>query len=253
MNASFTERLTASWPMIALGLIMLALWEGLTRGLGLPQNLYPAPSHVVWSLFARTDLLLEHAWLTFYQTVAGFLLSVVIGVMLGWAITKWRLLFDSLYPLIVVLQVMPKEALAPLLVLWFGAGTLSRMILAFLIAFFPMVINTALGVRGLNPNMRVYATSLSCSKWQFFTKVELPSALPSIFAGMKISVTLSVIGVVVAEIVAGRDGLGYLLLFASSRLDMGFSLAILLVLALWGGALFAAVAWLESRILFWRR
>ena len=248
----FAERFTASWPAIVLGLALLAAWEGLTRGLGLPQNLYPAPSHVIWSLFARADLLLAHAWLTFYQTVAGFLLSVVIGILLGWAISKWRLLFDSLYPVIVVLQVMPKEALAPLLVLWFGAGTLSRMVLAFLIAFFPMVINTALGVRGLNPNMRSYATSLSCSKWQFFTKVEFPSALTSIFAGMKISVTLSVIGVVVAEIVAGRDGLGYLLLFASSRLDMGFSLAILLVLALWGGALFAAIAWLETRLLFWR-
>jgi NitT/TauT family transport system permease protein len=162
------------------------------------------------------------------------------------------LLFESFYPVIVVLQVIPKEALAPLLVLWFGAGTLSRIILAFLIAFFPMVINTALGVRGLDQNMRSYATSLLCSKWQFFSKVEFPSALSSIFAGMKISVTLSVIGVVVAEIVAGRDGLGYLLLFASSRLDMGFSLAILLVLALWGGALFAVIAWLETRVVRWR-
>jgi NitT/TauT family transport system permease protein len=247
------QRLSENWPTIAVGVAFLALWEAATRGLALPQNLYPAPSHILWSLFARADLLMAHAWLTFYQTVAGFLLSVVIGITLGWAISKWRLLFDSLYPVIVVLQVMPKEALAPLLVLWFGAGTLSRMVLAFLIAFFPMVINTALGVRGLNPNMRSYATSLSCGKWQFFSKVELPSALTAIFAGMKISVTLSVIGVVVAEIVAGRDGLGYLLLFASSRLDMGFSLAILLVLALWGGALFAVVAWLEKRVIFWRQ
>jgi NitT/TauT family transport system permease protein len=127
------------------------------------------------------------------------------------------------------------------------------MVLAFLIAFFPMVINTALGVRSLNPNVRSYATSLSCSKWQFFSKVEFPSALIAIFAGMKISVTLSVIGIVVAEIVAGRDGLGYLLLLASSRLDMGFALAILLVLAFWGGILFAAIAWLESQVVFWRR
>jgi NitT/TauT family transport system permease protein len=163
------------------------------------------------------------------------------------------LLFDAIYPVIVVLQVMPKEALAPLLVLWFGAGTLSRTILAFLIAFFPMVINTILGVRGLHPSMRHYATSLSCNPWQFFAKVELPSALPSVFAGMKISVTLSVIGVVVAEIIAGRSGLGYLLLFASSRLDMGFSLAILLVLAVWGGALFAAVAVMEKWMIFWRQ
>jgi NitT/TauT family transport system permease protein len=207
----------------------------------------------MWSLYVRFDLLMEHAWPTFCQTLVGFLLSVVLGVALGWIISKSRTLFEALYPAVVVLQVVPKEALAPLLVLWFGAGTLSRTVLAFLIAFFPMVINTIFGVRSLNTAMRDYATSLLCSRWHFFTKVELPWALTSIFAGMKISVTLSVIGVVVAEIVAGRNGLGYLLLFAASRLDMGFSLAILLVLAIWGGALFAAVVLLEQRAVYWRR
>jgi NitT/TauT family transport system permease protein len=250
---AIASRVAESWPAIVLGLAVLALWEALCRGLALPQNLFPAPSYIIWSLTVRADLLMAHAWLTFYQTVLGFALSVLIGIGLGWAISKSKIVFEALYPMIVVLQVMPKEALAPLLVLWFGAGMLSRMVLAFLIAFFPMVINTALGVRSLNPNMRSYATSLSCSKWQFFSKVEFPSALIAIFAGMKISVTLSVIGIVVAEIVAGRDGLGYLLLFASSRLDMGFALAILLVLAFWGGILFAGIAWLESRIVFWRR
>jgi NitT/TauT family transport system permease protein len=204
-------------------------------------------------LYVRADLLFDHALLTFSQTVLGFVISVGIGVVLGWSISKSRLLFEALYPVVVVLQVVPKEALAPLLVLWFGAGMLSRTILAFLIAFFPMVINTILGVRALHPSMRHYANSLSCSPWQFFAKVELPSALPAVFAGMKIAVTLSVIGVVVAEMIAGRSGLGYLLLFASSRLDMAFSLAILLVLALWGGAMFAAVALLERKLVFWRQ
>lgn len=250
---AIASRLAESWPAIVLGLAVLALWEALCRGLALPQNLFPAPSYIIWSLTVRADLLMAHAWLTFYQTVFGFALSVLIGIGLGWAISKSKIVFEALYPMIVVLQVMPKEALAPLLVLWFGAGMLSRMVLAFLIAFFPMVINTALGVRSLDPNMRSYATSLACSKWQFFSKVEFPSALIAIFAGMKISVTLSVIGIVVAEIVAGRDGLGYLLLFASSRLDMGFALAILLVLAFWGGILFAGIAWLELRVVFWRR
>jgi NitT/TauT family transport system permease protein len=246
-------QLGINWPALAFGVVLLALWEGLTRALSLPVNVFPPPSFVLWSLFVRLDLLMAHAWLTFSQCVLGFLISVVVGITIGWALSKSRFLFDMLYPIVVVFQVMPKEALAPLLVLWFGAGTLSRTMLAFLIAFFPIVINTILGVRSLNPDLRNYATSLSCSRWQFFRRVEFPSALTSIFAGMKISVTLSVIGVVVAEIVAGRSGLGYLLLFASSRLDMGFSLAILLVLALWGGALFSTVALLERRTVFWRR
>ena len=253
-RASISGALGAlNWPAIALGVATIGLWEALSRGLALPQNIFPPPSAVIWSLYVRLDLLLDHAWLTFSQTVIGFLLSVVVGVLLGWTISKSRILFEALYPVIVVLQVMPKEALAPLLVLWFGAGTLSCMVLAFLIAFFPMVINTIFGVRSLNPAMRDYATSLRCGYWQFFAKVELPWALTSIFAGMKISVTLSVIGIVVAEIVAGRSGLGYLLLFASSRLDMAFSLAILLVLAIWGGALFSVIALLERQAIYWRR
>jgi NitT/TauT family transport system permease protein len=253
LPTAIASRLAEGWPAAALGVIVLAVWEALCRGLALPRNLFPAPSYVAWSLAERADLLMVHGWLTFYQTVLGFALSVLFGIALGWAISKSKAVFEALYPMIVVLQVMPKEALAPLLVLWFGAGMLSRMVLAFLIAFFPMVINTTLGVRSLNPDMRSYATSLSCSKWQFFSKVEFPSSLPAIFAGMKISVTLSVIGIVVAEMIAGREGLGYLLLFASSRLDMGFALAILLVLAFWGGLLFAAIAWLEARVVFWRR
>ena len=237
---------------VVIGVTILLAWEGGTRGFGVPRNLIPPPSMVIWSLFVRSDLLVSHAWQTFYQTILGFGLSVVIGIVIGWTISKSRLLYDAFYPVIVVLQVVPKEALAPLLILWFGAGILSRMLLAFLISFFPIVINTILGVASLEPNMRRYATSLSCNWWQLFIKVEFPWSLTSIFAGMKISVTLAVIGVVVAEIVAGRSGLGYLLLFASSRLDMAFALAILLVLAIWGGAMFGAVVLIEKRAIHWR-
>jgi len=251
-SSQVAAHIAANRPAIVFGVVLLAGWEVIARGLALPQQIIPAPSFVMWSLYVRADLLIAHAWLTFSQTVLGLGLSVVFGVVLGWAISKSRTLFAAVYPVLVVLQVLPKEALAPLLVLWFGAGILSRTILAFLIAFFPMVINTVTGTRGLSPDMANYATSLVCSRWQMFAKVELPASLTSIFAGMKISATLSVIGVVVAEIVAGRSGLGYLLLFASSRLDMGFSLAILVVLAMWGGGLFAVIALVERRVVFWR-
>lgn len=239
-------------PALALGVGFIVLWEFLTRLLALPVNVVPPPTWILWSLYVRLDLLAEHAWFTFYQTVVGFVVSVVLGVFIGLALSKSRLLYEAFYPLVVIFQVVPKEALAPLLVLWFDAGVLSRTILAFLIAFFPMVINTILGVRSLDSNARRYAISLDGSWWQVFLKVEFPWALPAIFAGMKISVTLTVVGVVVAEIVAGRSGLGYLLLFASSRLDMGFSLAVLLVLAVWGGALYGAVNLLERRAVYWR-
>jgi NitT/TauT family transport system permease protein len=207
---------------------------------------------VAWSLYVRSDLIAYHAGLTFYQTILGFLISAVAGIMIGWTIGKSRRLYDAFYPLVVILQVLPKEALAPLMILWFGAGVLSRVVLVFLISFFPVVINTVIGIRGLEENVRRYVASLSCPRWKMFLGVELPSALPSIFVGLKIAVTLSVVGAVVAEIVAGRDGLGYLLLFASSRLDMSFSLGILVVLAAWGALSFAAVERGERLALFWR-
>ncbi|HZT52410.1 MAG TPA: ABC transporter permease [Stellaceae bacterium] len=252
MTRGLAERMAPHAPALAFGAVILILWEGVARGLRLPVNTIPPPSLVLWSLYVRADLLAEHAVLTFSQTLLGFAASVVVGVALGWSISKSRLLYDAFYPVIVILQVVPKEALAPLLVLWFGASTLSRLLLAFLIAFFPMVINTIVGVRGLDTTMLNYAASLSCSRRQLFVKVALPAALPSIFAGIKISVTLAVIGVVVAEIVAGRSGLGYLLLFASSREDMGFSLAILLVLAVWGALLYGGILLLERRVIYWR-
>jgi NitT/TauT family transport system permease protein len=152
-----------NWPALIFGAAIVSLWEALVRALALSQSLFPPPSYVMWSLYVRFDLLMEHAWPTFCQTLVGFLLSVVLGVALGWIISKSRTLFEALYPVVVVLQVVPKEALAPLLVLWFGAGTLSRTVLAFLIAFFPMVINTIFGVRSLNTAMRDYARRFSAT------------------------------------------------------------------------------------------
>jgi NitT/TauT family transport system permease protein len=236
---------------VVFGICFLAAWEILARLASKPTT-FPPPSQVLWSLYARGDLIAYHAGLTFYQTILGFLISAIAGVMLGWMIGKSRRLYEAFYPMLVVLQVLPKEALAPLMILWFGAGILSRIILVFLISFFPVVINTVIGIRGVEENMRRYAASLSCPRWKMFLSVELPSALPSIFTGLKIAVTLSIVGAVVAEIVAGRDGLGYLLLFASSRLDMSFSLGILVVLAVWGALSFAAVEQGERLALYWR-
>jgi NitT/TauT family transport system permease protein len=236
---------------VILGVCLLAIWEIIARGLG-SQNIFPPPSLVVWSLSVRGDLMVHHAWLTFSQTVLGFLIAAAVGVLIGWMIAKSRSLHAALYPSIVILQVLPKEALAPLFILWFGAGILSRMTLVFLISFFPIVINTVIGIKGIDENTRRYVASLSCRGFKMFRSVEMPSALPSIFTGLKIAVTLAVVGAVVAEIVAGRNGLGYLLLFASSRLDMSFSLGILFVLAAWGALLFGTLELVEHMAVYWR-
>jgi NitT/TauT family transport system permease protein len=253
--------LARQWPALWLwhnryaavfGACILAAWEIGARLGALKPNIYPPLSWVLWSLYERSDLLILHGWLTFSQTILGFGIAAIVGITIGWIIGKSPRMHDAFYPSIVILQVLPKEALAPLLILWFGAGVLSKMMLVILISFFPVVINTVIGLKSLDENTRRYAASLSCGGWKLFRSVEIPSALPSIFTGLKIGVTLAVVGAVVAEIVAGRDGLGYLLLFASSRLDMSFSLGILLVLALWGALLFGAILLAERFAVFWR-
>ena len=239
-------------PPVLFGVLVLVVWETVTRLGQIPPTMVPGPSRIVTSLIEQAPLFGQHAWPTFYQTLLGFVLSVMIGVATGWLIGKSKLIYRAFYPIVVLLQVLPKEALAPLLVIWFGAGVFSRLTLAFLTAFFPMVINTILAIRSIPPNVHQFAHSLSCNWWQMFFKVELPWSLPYIFAGMKISITLSVIGVVVAEIVAGRNGLGYLLLFASSRMNIGFSLAILFVLAILGAVLFGLIVLAEKRFIYWK-
>jgi NitT/TauT family transport system permease protein len=252
LRAGATSWLWRNRHSVIGGLAAICTWELAARASGARLNLFPPPCWVLWILYALGDLIAQHAWLTFYQTILGFLISVILGVMIGWMIGKSRWLEAALYPSVVVLQALPKEALAPLLILWFGAGLLSKMTLVSLISFFPVVINTVIGIKGLDENTRRYAASLSCRGWKLFWSVEMPSAMPSIVTGLKIAVTLAVVGAVVAEIVAGRDGLGYLLLFASSRLDMSFSLGILLVLAGWGAVLFGAVELGERLGIYWR-
>lgn len=235
-----------------VGAAGLALWETGVRVFRVPPTIVPSPVDVALSLGEMSDLLAAHGWLTLYETLLGFALSVLIGIAVGWCVARVPYVYEALYPLLVVMQTLPKESLAPLLILWLGAGTLSRLTLAFLTAFFPMVINTILGLKSLQPEMQRLARSLSCNWRQTFWKVEFPWSLPFLFAGMKISITLSVIGVVVAEIVAGREGLGYLLLFASSRMNTAFSLAILFVLAVLGVLLYGLIILAERRFVYWR-
>ncbi len=235
-----------------VGLAGLLTWEGGTRFFQIPPALIPPPSRVAQSVGVRFTLLMGHLWPTLYETLLGFALSVVGGIIVGWIIAKVRPVHEALYPLVVILQVLPKESLAPLLVLWLGAGSLSRLTLACLIAFFPMVVNTVLGLQSLPPDMKRLAQSLLCNRWQLFWKIEVPWSIAFIFAGMKIAITLSVIGAVVSEIVAGRNGLGYLLLFASSRTDTAFALAVLFVLTLLGLTLFGVIVMAEKRLVYWK-
>jgi NitT/TauT family transport system permease protein len=240
------------WLPIGVTGLTLLLWEVLVRGLGVKTVVLPAPSVVLRVLFSRSDLMLEHLWPTFYQIVLGFLISVAGGILVAVLITYSRIVRNGFYPLIVVSQIVPKVAVAPLFVVWFGMGTSSRLLLAFLVAFFPMTINATHGFQSVDEDSVRMARAYMGDRWQIFTKIRMPHALPHIFSGMKISITLAVIGVIVAEFVASQQGIGYLIVFANGTLDTPLMMAAITALSVMGLGLYGIIAATERIVVYWQ-
>lgn len=224
-----------------LVIALVLIWEAITRLFGIPAFLLPAPSAVLSSLAGHANLLLTNTWITTLEILFGFGLSIVVGVPLALAIFLWPPFARSVFPLLVSSQAMPKVAIAPLLLVWFGFGLLPKVLIAFLIAFFPVVINTAVGLSSIEHEKIHLARSMGLSGTATFFKIRLPNALPAVFGGLKISVTLAVVGAVVGEFVGGDAGLGYLLMVANGSMDTALLFADLLVLTVLGVVMFMLV------------
>ena len=220
-------------------------WEFATRAFGIPAYLLPAPSGIAVSLAENAALILKHGWVTTIEIVLGFLLSIVVGVPLALAIFMWPAFSRSVLPLLVSSQAMPKVAVAPLFLVWFGFGLLPKVLIAFLIAFFPIVIGTAVGLASIEQEKIHLARSMGLGAAATFFKIRLPNALPSVFGGLKISITLAVVGAVVGEFVGGDAGLGYLLMVANGNIDTPLLFAGLVALTIQGVVLFFLVELVE--------
>jgi NitT/TauT family transport system permease protein len=242
---------TVGWPLVITALMLLA-WELAVRMLGIRSIILPPPSAVLDVMVERYDLLLTHLWPSIYLTVLGFLLSVVGGILVAVLITYSSIVRKGFYPVIVVSQVIPKISIAPLFIVWFGTGTMSSLLLAFLIAFFPMTINAAMGFESVDEDIQRMARAFMGSRWQIFWKIRMPNALPYIFGGMKISITLAIIGVIVSEFVASQEGIGYLIKLAGGLLDTPLMLAAIAALSISGLALYAIIAGAESWAVYWQ-
>jgi len=240
-----------AWPL-AVGLTAAVLWEGLCRGLGIKPILLPPPSAIALTMVARWDLLLDHLWPSLYLTVMAFLLSVAGGVLFAVLITYSTAVRKGFYPIIVVSQVIPKISIAPLFIVWFGTGATSSLLLAFLISFFPMTINAAIGFQTADEDMINMARAFMASRRQIFCKIQLPGAMPYLFGGMKISITLAIIGVIVSEFVASQRGIGYLITLAGGLLDTPLMMAAIAELSIAGLVLYGAIAWVERRVIYWQ-
>lgn len=218
--------------------VVLAAWAIVVPVFSLPRYLVPPPLEVFDRLIADWDLLLSHTLVTTVESVVAFLLSAVVGAALGMIIAFSRPLARFMYPLLVGSNALPKLALAPLFIVWLGFGLSSKVVIGLSIAFFPVVISTVTGLRAVDPDMIELARSMGSTRWKIFTKIRIPYALPSYFGGLKVAITLAVVGAVVGEFVGADEGLGYLVIVTSSQLDSVFLYATLIVLTVMAVALY---------------
>jgi len=225
---------------------ILLAWEIVVRAYAVPVSLMPAPSVIFARLMESRGAILAHTIPTATETVLSFLLATVLGIVLAIALTYSRTLKSAVYPGVVLFQLIPKVALAPLFVVWFGIGSESRLAFGVFIAFFPIVIATMAGLRDTPPDMLRLCRVLTATNWQMFMSVRMPYAVPHIFSGMKISVTFAIIGVIVAEFITAQRGLGYLIVVASSQADTPLILAAIFALCVVGLLLYGAVGLAEK-------
>lgn len=233
--------------------IFLLFWEAGCRWFGIPEFALPAPSVILEMLIDRWPLFWSHSLVTFYETLAGFAIAVVFGVIAAAVIVMIPALADVIMPILLISQLVPKVAIAPLLLIWFGYGLTPKVFIAFLIAFFPIVVNTAAGLAAVDKPLLDLARSLEATRFQIFRKLRLPTALPDLFSGMKIAMTLAVIGAIIGEFVGGSSGLGYLIIVANSELNTPLAFAALLILSAGGIALYALVEMAERIFVPWSR
>jgi NitT/TauT family transport system permease protein len=232
-------------------IVILVAWELAARGGWVPRYLLPSVSGVVTRTVALRALVIKELLVTLSETLLGFGLSVVVGVPLGFALVSWRAFHQAVYPLLIGSQVVPKVALAPLFLLWFGFGLPAKVLIAFLVAFFPIVINSAVGLGSTEPEKLDVARAAGARPLQLFWLVRLPNALPTIFAGMKVSITLAVVGALVAEFIAAENGIGRLLLNANGNMDTELLFGGILALVALGVVLYLVMEACERLLLPW--
>jgi NitT/TauT family transport system permease protein len=245
--------LTNNGPVLAIFLIIFLLWELSVWLFAVPDFILPSPSVIIDKIVVSWRLLLVNGFVTAQEIVLGFGASVVIGIPLAIAVVYSRIFERVAFPFMVSLQTIPKVALAPILVMWLGYGLMPKIMVAFLISFFPIVISAVVGMRSAEKEMIYLVQSMGASELTTFLKIRLPKALPTIFGGLKIGMGQAVVGATVGEFIAAEQGLGYLQLISQVRLDTPLLFAAVVVLSLLGVLLFNVVAWIEKIALPWNR
>jgi NitT/TauT family transport system permease protein len=226
-------------------------WELLCLMFGIKDIVLPRPSEILITLWSRLPAIMPHAAQTLYTTLVGFALGIVSGVLLGALVGSSRLAYDVAYPLLIGFSSIPKVAVVPIFVLWFGAGTVPAVLTAMILCIFPIVVNVATGLATTEPELEDVMRALKASKLDILVNVGLPRAMPYFFASLKVAVTQAFVGTVIAETVASNRGIGNLMMIASSSFDVPLVFAGLLVLAVLGVGLYVIFSFIEVRVTGW--
>jgi len=247
LSAEVRQRLLSALTLVAFFL----LWELACRATGVSDLVLPRPSQIARVLIEKMPLLWPHTMQTLYTTVAGFAMGVLAGIVIGVLIGSSRLAYDVAYPLLVGFSSIPKVAVVPLFVVWFGSGTVPAILTSMVISIFPVVVNVATGLASTEPELEDVLRVLGARKRDILWNVGLPRAMPYLFASLKIAITLAFVGTVLSETVAANKGIGTVMMIASGNFDVPMVFAGLVLLAVMGIALYAVSSWVEGRMTGW--
>jgi NitT/TauT family transport system permease protein len=237
-------------PWVVVAAIFL-LWEISVIAFKIESFVLPSPSAIFAAAWEWHWAILDNAWQTFVETAIGFVFAIAFGLFAGVAIGSSSLVYDGLYPALIGFNTIPKVAVVPILVIWFGIGAVPAIITAFLLSFFPILVNVATGIATVEPELKDVLRALGASRWQVITKVGLPRAMPYFFASLKVAITVAFVGSIIAETVAANKGIGNFMLVASSRFEVPLAFAGLLVTSAMGIGMYALASVVERRMTGW--
>lgn len=238
-------------PPLAFTIALFVVWEIACRLFSIPLTILPAPSVIFGALWEFRAPIVDNSWVTLWTTLVGFALATIFGLLLGIAVGWHKAIYSAIYPVLIGFNSVPKVAVVPVLILWFGLGEIPAIITAFLISFFPIVVNVATGLATTEPELEDVLRALGASKLDIMRKVGIPRSLPYFFGSLKVAITLAFVGAVVSETVGANKGIGKLMLDAQAAFQVQIVFAGLLVLAFLGIVLYAVTAVIEKRFTGW--
>jgi len=246
-----STRKLESWSPWILLVATLLLWQAVCSAFNVSEFIFPSPARIWEQLMEFRGEIAKHAWRTYWVTMVGFGIAIVVGVLLGFLIGSSRLAYAAIYPLMTGFNALPKAAFVPILVVWFGIGVGPAVLTAFLISFFPITVNIATGLATLEPELEDVLRVLGARRWDVLVKVGLPRSMPYFFGSLKVAITLAFVGTTVSEMTASNEGIGYLLVSAGSSMQMGLAFAGLVVVGAMAMAMYELFSVLEKRITGW--